>query len=934
MPICLDNLQNQAAQASTAYSPKFFSDKLTGKGGAAPGLLSEKLNPANIDPSVTTRFNDSVMRKRSYKSGDTTVTQIPLSPIPADAWDEMRTLKLPDLADLTLIGIRKGPAHTPSELYMDLRINAIGIEETVTPPEYGVGQPTRSSLIVTNYQILLFDVVDKSNPVCIRSTWNSDAPSFAYNNRNRLNVTAKDNLYAFKFTSNPMADINNELVPELIHDGYDVMTRNIIDFFSTYEIYDAVVKRSEEWQTTVDKTLDEFMVNYGKITPFDSVERIVKGVMRWIMNYNIPLQLYRNIYQSIASNFTPEQTNMLCKQNLNLLLSDTLKNLDAVKPNIQTFTKIPDTDPHPASMAILTPEQHAAVVANEPLILVQSGAGCGKSSIILSRIDYLNACGIAPEDITVLSFTNAAADHITEKNPNVHSMTIARMIHEIYSANFAHDLSSVETIINSIDIYYPPVPTTDPPVTQRFQSQLRKIIKNDPNAFTDVNNFIEANYDEVIQILDTIGQTSLELEIIICYQRIDSLIEPPTVTSRYLIIDEVQDNSIFEFVYTLKYVNKHMESLFIVGDASQTLYEFRAANPRALNILEGSNTFKNYRLTVNFRSNQEILDFANVILMDIEANQYAQIQLQANSLAKVTEQSFLDKVHFNYKRLSRIKEFHEMLPDIIGTDIKPYVDDCLARNEQVTFLMYERDNVRRVQTELQKLYPNLNIISLVPEKVYNSTIMSEFIRRYWNEINFVPINSIVSTISREILARVQFLTYNDKKALPHVQKILVDWASKIQKEMNTWLAKMKMGVMTSAECIEEVKKNMLAYEISSNAARQSLLSSQNAKIKEGDNVQKANILLSTIHSAKGLEFDNVVVFYKNSADMAEDRKRMYYVAMTRAMKSEYIMAYDTMATPQIQTEYISLLERLHGIAPAANSPIDMLREKRKNRVKI
>ena len=56
---------------------------------------------------------------------------------------------------------------------------------------------------------------------------------------------------------------------------------------------------------------------------------------------------------------------------------------------------------------------------------------------------------------------------------------------------------------------------------------------------------------------------------------------------------------------------------------------------------------------------------------------------------------------------------------------------------------------------------------------------------------------------------------------------------------------------------------------------------------------KANFYVSTIHSAKGLEFDNVVVLYQNKRDMEEADKRMYYVAFTRAMQSEFIAVYDT-----------------------------------------
>ena len=934
MPIRLDDLQASLQQPVNVYSPKFFSPKLTGKGGTSPGLLSEKNNPASIDPSVTTRLNDYMMHKRSYKSGNTTVNYLPMNPIPQEAWSDMETLKIPNLADMTLIGTGKTGRAT-HQLYMDIRIHAIGIEETVIAPDYHVGgQGYKNTEITTNYQIFLFDICDPSHPIAYHEN-NTACGSIRLTN-NGFSSKSNKNRYNYKFSSNPMADMANDIYSQLTNDGWNIITRNIIDFFAQYEIYDAVVKRSEEWQTYVDKTLDEFLCNFSSSKKsFNTNENLLKSVMRWIMNYNIPLELYRNIYASIAKNFKPDETKMLCKQNLNLLLSDTLQNLDSCKQNITTFQQLDPNDPHPKSMTILTPEQRAAVIANEPLILVQSGAGCGKSSIILSRIDYLNACGVKPEDITVLSFTNAAADHITEKNPNVHSMTIARMIHEIYTTNFSnHDLSSIETIINSIDIYYPPKPSVTPPITRQFQDKLKNIVHTDPNAFTEMNNFIEAHYDEVIDILDTIGQTSLELEIIICYQKIDSFVEPPTITSKYLIIDEVQDNSIFEFVYMLKYVSKHLESLFIVGDCSQTLYEFRASNPRALNILEGSNTFKNYQLTVNFRSNQEILDFANIALENIEANQYAQIQLQANSLAKVTEQTFLDRVHFNYQRLGAIKEFHQILPDILATDMKSYIDDCIARGEQIAFLSFTRDDVKIINDILHTLYPTMTIVSLVPEKMYNTTVMSEFIRRYWNEINFIPAQNAVSTIAREIMARLQYLVYNDQKSQPKVQAMINEWLNSIKDEATTWLKQINNGQMTQDEFSENVKRHMLKFEIERNAIKQALLSSQNAKQKENDNVKNANILLSTIHSAKGLEFDNVVVFYRNESSLAEDKKRMYYVALTRAMKSEYILAYDTSASPQIQADYITVLERLHDIAPAPNSPIDALKEKRKNRIKI
>ena len=83
-------------------------------------------------------------------------------------------------------------------------------------------------------------------------------------------------------------------------------------------------------------------------------------------------------------------------------------------------------------------------------------------------------------------------------------------------------------------------------------------------ALTKLNTFIEHYQRECLDIFNTIQQTSLELQIIICYQLINQLKEP-FAPPQHLIVDEVQDTSIFEFVYILRYVAKHKANLYIVG---------------------------------------------------------------------------------------------------------------------------------------------------------------------------------------------------------------------------------------------------------------------------------------------------------------------------------------------------------------------------------
>lgn len=933
MPIDLLDLEGSLAKSGivTDYSPKFFDDKLTGRGGGTPGFLSNRNNPPAIDVNLATQPNDSRCIRKTFRSNQTVVTHIPLNTLTVNAWSEMKTIDVPAMSDLVEIGSHP---KLKAKLYMTMDIHAIDIEETTT---YDImsGKTQTKRDVRTNYQIKFFILTD--NPPAIASKLTH---TLAYASASSLRIAKSDALYWVEYSSNPMQELQFDIGDKLRKAGWSLRVDLILDYMNNYEIYDTVARRSQEWQTTIHKDVEKFVMNLSKTAGghiTSSQMDVVYEEVRYLMSYNIPLELYKHIYAALKANFPAADLRKICKQNLNLLLSDTLNNLDANKALIPPLTPANTTLPLPASIQRLSKEQTKAVMSNSPLVLVQAGAGTGKSTLILGRIDYLVHSGVKPEDITVLSFTNAAADNISEKNPNVHSMTIARMIHEIYTANFAnHELSTLDTIINSLDIYYPNVPGVNRGIVPDFQRRLTAMIKGDANNFTDMNNFIEEHYDAVIDMLDTIGQTSLELEIIICYQRIDSLVEPPTIASKYLIIDEVQDNSVFEFVYTLKYVDKHKESLFIVGDCSQTLYEFRASNPRALNILEGSGTFQTYQLTVNYRSNQEILDFANIALQNIEANQYANIQLRAHSLMPVTEQSFIDRVHFNYHMLAKLTELHNELPGIFSSEIRPYIEACLARGEKVAVLAYTRRDIAVIKQILEDQYPGKSCISLVPEKMYNMTVMTTFIKKFWHGTQFIPYTNIVNIIRRQIMANLKYIVFDDQKAAPRVQQMLDEWANEEGPTIMSWVNQVSKGQMKEADMLHNVKNNMIQYEIRKNAIKQALLSAQNQMIKKSGVVTSANFILSTIHSAKGLEFDNVIVLYRNDNQLSEEDKRMYYVALTRAMKSEYILAYDRTVSPQIQADYVTVLQGLHAVAPAANSPIDRLQNqtRRKQRIKI
>ena len=328
-------------------------------------------------------------------------------------------------------------------------------------------------------------------------------------------------------------------------------------------------------------------------------------------------------------------------------------------------------------------------------------------------------------------------------------------------------------------------------------------------------------------------------------------------------------------------------------------------------MLEGSGVFATYQLQTNYRSNQEILEFANIALSDIEANQYAHIQLQANSLAPITAQSFQDKVTLHYERLDKIADFNDAMESVFTKEVYKFVDTKIAAGEQVAFLAYTRNHVYKIKELLEKHYPNLTIANLMPDKMFNSTIMSMYIKKYWDQIQFVPTKSIMVVIVHEIIHYLDMLVSNKAKSLSQIQKMLSEWVDENRNTVANWQNQYLNNTITQQQFMDNVRDNMLQFEIRRNSVRQSLLSARNQENKQTNAMANANLIFSTIHSAKGLEFENTVVIYQAKNDMDEEKKRMYYVALTRAMNSEYILAYDTVVNAKIEADYKSIVDTLN-----------------------
>ena len=978
MPILLDNI-DEAAKFSTAVeatkartikavTPKYFSSHLTGR-GKKQGLLNSSVIPGRY-PMGLDRLSmgtTDLRYKMSQTSNAVTSRIIPTGTIVKRAYEQgygRMTVPVPD--DMDQFAVRLTDDTDTFDVWASCSVQGLAMREDnsgkvkvkdlqisyrtmiyVVPPkqdediddlsdqmlarlinDLGTIDPDDPDFTeVDDDDIALFDdeaddtlilTEDESyrERATLLSTKISTFPNKAVKMSNaNLAWAIADWSYA------PAEDVENLPWDEIFratginHSRKRDFLDTLAEFYAEYSVYDNITDSAQSWSSDdiADDIHDVIDALVSKKHSYND-EQLAQMVyeLRYMEQYNVPLSAYRKIYESINMLCDPQTASLLVKQNMNLLMNNTLNALSGKRDQLE---RAPETIKTIPVQRQLSPQQLAAVQSTEPLILTQAGAGAGKSTVILARIQQLGLCGVNPADITVLSFTNAAADNIIKKNPNVRSMTIARMIHDLYMSYFpTHELSSVETIANSLGIYMP-----QDPFAFQFANKLRNLEgRNSEGAHTALNNFIESHLEQTVDALNLIKQTSLELEIILAYQMIDKMPLPAGLNIRHLIIDEVQDNSVFEFIYLLRLVNKLNCSLFIVGDASQTLYEFRSANPKALNTLEASGVFTPYKLETNYRSNQEVLDMANVhLLSEIEANQLAQIRLRANSLTPVTANSFQEKVRVVHEHYTADRKFLTDLPMLLSKHVNPYIQECLNRGEQVAFLAFTRREAFAIQKRLEELFPGRSVISMISDRRRASTFFSSFIEHHWSDVEAVDPANASFVFTKELVSRGPGANPNAQAALA---KMASEWWTASALTIQGWVYEYQAGIITKEVFFDRLKKCILGHEIRHNSIRDALMHRNNEERKIRNMETKADLIVSTVHGVKGLEFDNVVVVYKDQSDMTEEKKRLYYVAFTRAKNSLFVLSHGTTLSARIVSDYNLIVDSLTN--PASGNDVD------------
>src|SRR6266536_2930449 len=292
-------------------------------------------------------------------------------------------------------------------------------------------------------------------------------------------------------------------------------------------------------------------------------------------------------------------------------------------------------------LAGLNPAQREAVLETEGPLLVIAGAGSGKTRVLTNRVGHLiTACGVKPNEILAITFTNKAANEMNERLEDLLGPTARRLwiltFHAAcgrilrreaprlgYGTNFtiydqADQIRLTKACLEELE--------RDPKrfVPRGIHAQISNA-KNNLVGPEEYRSRVASFYDQTVadvydlyqrrlfasNAVDFDDMLYLTVEVL---ERFPEAREKWQKAFRYVLVDEYQDTNHAQYRFLQLMAEKH-KNLFAVGDPDQSIYAFRGADIR--NIMEFEADFPGTRvipLEQNYRSTNTILRGANAVI--------------------------------------------------------------------------------------------------------------------------------------------------------------------------------------------------------------------------------------------------------------------------------------------------------------------------------
>ena len=601
---------------------------------------------------------------------------------------------------------------------------------------------------------------------------------------------------------------------------------------------------------------------------------------------------------------------------------------------------------------LLNPAQYDAVMHNSGPALLIAGAGTGKTRTLIYRVARLIESGVDPKSILLLTFTRRAAGEMLRRA----SMLLDDRCRRVEGGTF-HRYCSKLLHIHADRIGYPEnftiIDTSDAmdtihllrarlddiKQTKRFpkKSTLYSIFSTSINKMISIPDVLENEYPQFKKHADTINTLYneyanykrvnyvMDFDDLLIHSRNllrdnEEIREKVAFSHKHVMVDEYQDTNSLQAELTELFSSVH-NNVMAVGDDAQSIYSFRGAEPE--NMKEFPERFSNtklIKLEENYRSTQRILDLANKVLSQsketFKKNLYtSRGDGELPGLVKAANVN--DQSRFLTQMILNLREQGSELSDMAvlfrnGRD--SYDLEVELNKKDIPFIKFggqkftEAAHVKDVLAHLKIFVNPQDTISwnralMLMEGIGPKTAEQFF---QWAQNNDDPFKPHTAPHASERyldqLKALSDLFSNLKKyegSVPDQLKAVVEYYSKFcKKRFDDHPKRMKdletfVDISGSYRTLQHMIEEVALDPIEATAIE-----------TEAASKDESPLVLSTIHSAKGLEWETVFLiqcldgiipsgYAIEDPKQMEEEIRLVYVAVTRA-KDQLFLTYPAM----------------------------------------
>ncbi|MEM9400083.1 MAG: ATP-dependent helicase [Verrucomicrobiota bacterium] len=594
----------------------------------------------------------------------------------------------------------------------------------------------------------------------------------------------------------------------------------------------------------------------------------------------------------------------------------------------------------------LNESQHAAVTAKPGPLLVIAGAGSGKTRTLTYRVAYLIEHGVRPHQILLLTFTNKASkemlrrveDLIPQDIKGLWGGTFHHVGHRLLRRHAEHvglnagfsildqedakdlvDACLVEAGIDTKDKRFPKgdVLLSIFSMSVNTDKSIHSVIEQQYPYFSEMEDQIKnllASYQSRKLAANVVDYDDLLTKTLKLLQEQDDIREKYQKQFQHILVDEYQDTNKIQASLVDLLSAKHHQ-VMVVGDDAQSIYSWRGANfQNIMSFPDRHPETRVIKIETNYRSSPEILELANSSI----ANNMHQFPKELRSCRESSAKPALIQLNSSREQAmfiaQRILELHEGGQDLSEMvvlyrshyhsmeiqmeltrrnipfqitsglrffeqahikDVSAYIKFSVNRRDEVSFKRIARTIPGVGQASAQKMWAAIS--NQTPWDEVKVPAKAQVFWKQWGETHCQMCERLEEASPGDLIELVIDAVYDD-----YLKSKYTNYESRLED-----LLQLRSFADEYDDMLEFLGQLALMTNVDSGSQ---------AAQQDDDHI----VRLTTIHQAKGLEWDTVFLVMlcegmfpsKRSMDNEEgeeEERRLFYVAITRARNELYLV---------------------------------------------